>query len=102
MLRTVSCVLTVVVVLAGAARSQPGGGPWENDLLLYRSADGEAWKRAGTLAEAGGVPSRIRRASGRLIAAEDEQLTDPFVIGWRGGWRMYFKAQAPPGGPRPK
>lgn len=27
----------------------------------------------------------------RLKAKADEQITDPFVIPWRGGWKMYFK-----------
>ena len=27
----------------------------------------------------------------RLQASSDEQITDPFVIRWRGGWKMYFK-----------
>jgi len=27
----------------------------------------------------------------RLQAGPDEQITDPYVIRWRGGYRMYFK-----------
>jgi hypothetical protein len=27
----------------------------------------------------------------RLQARPDEQITDPFVVPWRGGWKMYFK-----------
>jgi hypothetical protein len=30
----------------------------------------------------------------RLKAAPDEQITDPFVIPWRGGYKMYFKTTA--------
>lgn len=42
----------------------------------------------------------------RLRARPDEQITDPYVIPWRGGYKMYFKisparqpAGPPPGGP---
>jgi hypothetical protein len=28
----------------------------------------------------------------RLKSRADEQITDPFVIPWRGGWKMYFKS----------
>jgi hypothetical protein len=28
----------------------------------------------------------------RLQAAADEQITDPFVVPWKGGWKMYFKS----------
>jgi hypothetical protein len=32
----------------------------------------------------------------RLQARPDEQITDPYVIRWRGGYRMYFKTVRPP------
>lgn len=32
----------------------------------------------------------------RLRANAGEQITDPFVIRWRGGYKMYFKSSAPP------
>jgi hypothetical protein len=44
----------------------------------------------------------------RLKARGDEEITDPFVIPWRGGYKMYFKSspgRMPPGGdfqPRPQ
>lgn len=39
----------------------------------------------------------------RLQAGADEQITDPFVIRWQGGWKMYFKTEQRTGrgaGPR--
>jgi hypothetical protein len=33
----------------------------------------------------------------RLLAGTSEQITDPFVIRWQGGWKMYFKS-GPAGG----
>jgi hypothetical protein len=30
----------------------------------------------------------------RLQAAEDEMITDPFVIPWQGGYKMYFKLES--------
>ena len=39
----------------------------------------------------------------RLRARADEQITDPFVIPWRGGWKMYFKSSpARDGLPKPR
>lgn len=35
----------------------------------------------------------------RLRANAGEQITDPFVIRWRGGYKMYFKSSAPPAQP---
>jgi len=32
----------------------------------------------------------------RLRANPGEQITDPFVIPWRGGYKMYFKSSSPP------
>ena len=29
----------------------------------------------------------------RLVAAPDEQITDPFVVRWKGAYKMYFKAE---------
>lgn len=44
----------------------------------------------------------------RLQAAAGEQITDPYVIRWRDGWKMYYKTSPallrgapPPGGDRP-
>ena len=34
----------------------------------------------------------------RLQAQANEQVTDPFVIRWRGGWKMYFKHSVAPQG----
>lgn len=47
-----------------------------NVVRSFVSTDGVKW-----LAEEGD----------RLRAAANEQITDPFVIRWRGGWKMYFK-----------
>lgn len=37
----------------------------------------------------------------RLRANPDEQITDPFVIPWRGGYKMYFKTTAASAAPAP-
>ena len=50
-------------------RPSPGGGPWERDLLIAASEDGTAFAAAETFVEGGGVPSVIKDAKGRLIAA---------------------------------
>jgi hypothetical protein len=36
----------------------------------------------------------------RMVASDGEQITDPFVIRWRGGWKMYFKSGPPPQPPK--
>ncbi len=50
--------------------------PIGNAVHSFISTDGISW------ADEGGV---------RLQAGADEQITDPFVVPWRGGWKMYFK-----------
>ena len=47
----------------------PGGGPWERDLLIAASEDGTTFAPAETFVEGGGVPSVIKDAKGRLVAA---------------------------------
>jgi hypothetical protein len=37
-------------------------------------------------------------AGNRLVASTNEQITDPFVVRWQGGWKMYFKSGAAGGG----
>jgi hypothetical protein len=39
----------------------------------------------------------------RLVAANNEQITDPFVVRWKDGYKMYFKVEErmPPGTPGP-
>ncbi len=73
------------------------GKPGGNAFHSFVSKDGLAWAREE------GV---------RLQAADDEQITDPYVVRWKGGWKMYFKAEprrmrlppgngpGRPGGPR--
>ncbi len=70
------------------------GKPGGNAFHSFVSKDGIAWTREE------GV---------RLKAADDELITDPFVVRWKSGWKMYFKAEPrrtgrpgrPPGpGPR--
>jgi len=56
-------------VLPPPARRPPGGGPWERDLLIAASEDGTTFAPAETFVEGGGVPSAIRDAKGRLVAA---------------------------------
>lgn len=51
--------------------------PLGNAVRSFLSADGISWT-----AEAGE----------RLRAGASEQITDPFVIRWRGGYKMYFKS----------
>jgi len=46
-----------------------GGGPWERDLLIAASEDGTTFAPAETFVEGGGVPSLIKDAAGRLVAA---------------------------------
>lgn len=50
--------------------------PIGNAVGSFTSTDGLNW---------------IADAGQRLQARSDEQITDPFVIPWRGGWKMYFK-----------
>ncbi|MBM3892341.1 MAG: hypothetical protein FJ388_24765, partial [Verrucomicrobia bacterium] len=50
--------------------------PIGNAVHSFISTDGIQWT------DEGGV---------RLQASANEQVTDPFVIPWRGGWKMYFK-----------
>lgn len=65
--------------------------PVGNVIASFVSSDGLTWTREE------GV---------RLRAADDEQVTDPWVVRWKGGWRMYFKSEPPradrrgPDGPR--
>ena len=59
-----------------------------NAVVSFVSSDGLAW---------------TREAGVRLQAGDDEQLTDPWVVRWKGGWRMYLKTEprrADRGGPR--
>jgi hypothetical protein len=37
-------------------------------------------------------------AGNRLLASTNEQITDPFVVRWEGGWKMYFKSSPASGG----
>lgn len=59
-----------------------------NAFCSFTSKDGTRWTREE------GV---------RLQAERDEQITDPYVIRWKGGWKMYFKTEprksGGPGGP---
>jgi len=61
-----------------------------NAVRSFLSADGIHWT-----AEPGD----------RLLARDDEQITDPFVVRWHGGYKMYFKVEErgplPPGRPVP-
>jgi hypothetical protein len=52
--------------------------PSGNRFVSFLSDDGLNWAlEAGT----------------RLQAAEDEMITDPYVIPWKGGYKMYFKVE---------
>jgi hypothetical protein len=46
-----------------------GGGPWQRDLLIAASEDGTTFAGHETFVEGGGVPSVIKDAKGRLLAA---------------------------------
>ncbi|MBI4910078.1 MAG: hypothetical protein HY820_41050 [Acidobacteria bacterium] len=50
--------------------------PIGNAVRSFLSEDGINW---------------TQEAGDRIAANPDEQITDPFVIPWRGGWKMYFK-----------
>lgn len=54
-----------------------------NTFVSFLSTDGSRWKKEE------GV---------RLQAGKDEQITDPFVVPWKGGWKMYFKTEPRKGG----
>lgn len=49
-----------------------------NAIVSFVSSDGLAW---------------TREAGVRLQATADEQVTDPWVVRWKGGWKMYFKTE---------
>jgi hypothetical protein len=49
-------------------RSHPHTGPWNSDLLLFSSVDGENFDRPRTFVERAGVPCVIRATNDRLIA----------------------------------
>ncbi len=51
-----------------------------NSVRSFTSTNGLTWtQEAGT----------------RLLASTNEQITDPFVVRWQGGWKMYFKSSPP-------
>lgn len=47
---------------------QRSGGPWEQDVLLYTSSDGEHFQEEGTFEPYAGVPCVIKDAKGNFIA----------------------------------
>lgn len=55
--------------------------PGSNIVGSFTSTDGLKWER---------------EPGARLTAEADKQITDPFVIRWRGKWKMYFKTHAIP------
>ncbi len=60
--------------------------PGSNIVGSFISTDGLNWQQ---------------EPGARLTADAGQQITDPFVIRWRGKWKMYFKTHAiptPPGG----
>jgi hypothetical protein len=66
-------LLALILTLAVSASAQPnrpppGGGPWNNDVLVYRVATNGTPERLATF-ERAGVPTLARLADGRLIAA---------------------------------
>lgn len=63
-----------------AFEQKPGG----NIVGSFVSTDGLNW---------------AQEAGARLTAEEGMQITDPFVIRWRGKWKMYFKTHAIPSPP---
>lgn len=44
-------------------------GPWNRDLLLFVSADGQAFRSRGVFVERGGVPTAVATSDGQLVAA---------------------------------
>lgn len=75
----VSTVVYVALVADRPSRVQPkepqatgqptGEGPWDRDLVFRLSDDGTTFGAAETFVERAGVPSVIRDASDRLVAA---------------------------------
>lgn len=59
--------------------------PGSNIVGSFISTDGLTW---------------TQEPGARLTADADKQITDPFVIRWRGKWKMYFKTHATPGPPQ--
>jgi len=53
---------------------RPGG----NSVRSFISSNGLDW---------------VPEPGDRLVAAPDEQITDPFVVRWKGGYKMYFKVE---------
>jgi len=53
---------------------RPGG----NTVRSFISSNGLDW---------------VPEPGDRLVAAPDEQITDPFVVRWKGGYKMYFKVE---------
>src|SRR5436190_1930322 len=52
----------------GRARN-PNSGPWDHDLVIVDSADGNTWSKPTTFVDRGGVPSIVHDSGGKLIAA---------------------------------
>jgi hypothetical protein len=63
---------------AAAVRVPSRGSQPRNAIVSFVSSDGLA---------------RTREAGVRLQATADEQVTDPWVVRWKGGWKMYFKTE---------
>lgn len=55
--------------------------PGSNIVGSFLSTDGLNWQQ---------------EPGARLTAGSGQQITDPFVIRWRGKWKMYFKTHATP------
>src|SRR5262245_16820853 len=62
--------LSILALIILSVAAQPGlFNPWNNDLIVSRSADGKAFSPARLFLTGGGVASLARDSSGRLIAA---------------------------------
>lgn len=66
--RLVLALVFALSVVAQPDRPLPGGGPWNNDVMVYRVAASGAAERRATF-ERAGVPTLTRLTNGRLLAA---------------------------------
>jgi hypothetical protein len=70
--RTSTLLLSAAFLWVGsnpAQVSNPGGNPWERDLMVRSSSDGGSFGQERTFNQASGVPSLVRDQRGWLYAA---------------------------------
>ena len=65
----VLALATTLLARAVLAQDRPEHGPWNRDLYVSESADGLSFGKERLFVERGGVPTLVRDARGRLVAA---------------------------------